>query len=336
MQSFRMFMLKYAAIKYIIFRVTSISILQRRRQLAMTMQYFLRPITSGDLPKLTIDSQRFSLLRTSTNILAEALQIEEEYEMIISNYIDLEKEALNTSISYMVRTPLANLDTFEARLAMNRRLMNLLTAVRLYTDRLTAHCSACLPQETGIKERVQLLRSTEHQKNFHYRFMEAFRNYIQHRGTAVHQVILGGSGSASGTDRLLEFSSSFSAYKQVLASDNRFNQHVLDEMPDGVDLVSASRGYLEALSSIHNNVRQMTSGSVNEARALLQKAIDQYKSACRQEFWGLNAYVFDGKTKIDEIPISLTRDDIRLQLHKRNNRLSHLKKSYVTARTKKR
>lgn len=283
---------------------------------------------------LTIDSQRFSLLKTSTNILAEALQIEEEYEMVISNYIDLEKETLNTSISYMVRTPLANLDTFEARLAMNRRLMNLLTAVRLYIDRLTAHCSVCLPQETGIKERVKLLRSTEYHKNFDYRFMEAFRNYIQHRGTPVHQVILGATGSAHGTDRLLEFSSSFSAYKQVLASDNRFNHQVLDEMPDRVDLVSASRGYLEALSSIHDNVRQMTSKSVNEARALLQKAMDDYKSFCRQEFWGLNAYVFDGKTKIDEVPISLSRDDMRLHLQNRNNRLSHLKTSYVTGRTK--
>lgn len=299
------------------------------------MEYFLRPSTSGDFPTLTIDSQRFSLLKASRDILADALEIEEEYEMIISNYIDLEKESLNSSISYMVRTPLAYVDTFDAWLAMNRRLMNLLTSVRLYTDRLTAHCCACLPEEEGIKERVKLLRSTEYEKNFDYRFMEALRNYIQHRGTPVHQVILGGSGFALDTDRLLEFSSSFSAYKEVLTSDNRFKQQVLDEMPDKVDLISASRGYIEALSSIHNNVRQMIFKSVNEARSFLQKAIDDYKSVYREEFWGLRAYVFDGKTKIDEIPIFLNRDDIRVHLQKRNNRLSHLKKSYVTGRTKK-
>ena len=298
------------------------------------MEYFLRLRTSGDSPTLTIDSQRFSLLKASTDILREALQMEAEYEMIITNYIDLEKESLNTSISYMLRTPVAYVDTFDAGLAMNRRLMNLLTSVKLYTDRLTHHCCACLPQQKGTKERVELLRSTEYGKSFDYRFIEALRNYIQHRGTAVHQIMLGGSGFALGADRLLEFSSRFSAYKQLLASDNRFKKQVLNEMPDSVDLISASRGYIEALSSIHNNVRQMTSKSVSASRLSLQKAIDDYKSVCTEQCWGLTAYVFDGNTKIDEMPIFLNRDDIRIHLQQRNNLLSHLKKSYVTGRAK--
>lgn len=299
------------------------------------MEYFLRPSTSGDFPTLVIDAQRFSLLKSSRDILAQALHLEEEYEMVISNYIDLEKESLNISISYMVRTPLAYVDTFDARLTLNRRLMNLLTSVRFYTDRLTAHFSACLPEETGINERLELLRSTQYEKNFDYRFMEALRNHIQHHDTAIHQVIFGGSGIDLDNDRLLEFSSSFWAYKKVIASDNRFKQKLLDEMPDKVDLISASRGYIEALSSIHNNVRQMISKSVNQARSLMQKAIDNYRSFYKEEFWGLSAYQFDGNIKIDEIPIFLSLDDIRVQLQNRNNQLGNLKKSYVTGRSKK-
>ena len=212
------------------------------------MQYFLRFAPDADCPTLPIDSQRFSLLKASRDILAEALEVEEEYEMMISNYIDLEKESLNISISYMVRNCSGYVDFFDARLALNRRLMNLLTSVRLYTDRLTAHCCACLPEERGIKERVELLRSTEYEKNFDYRFMEALRNYIQHHGTAVHQVMFGGRWTTLDINSLLEFSLSFSANKKVIASDGHFKKQVLDEMPDKVNLISDSRGYIETLS----------------------------------------------------------------------------------------
>lgn len=299
------------------------------------MEYFLRLSTLGHHPTLTIDSQRFSLLKASRDILAEALDVEEEYEMMISNYIDLEKESLNISISYMVRNYGGYVDSFDARLALNKRLMNLLTSVRFYTDRLTPHCCACLPEESGIKERIKLLCSTEYEKHFDYRFMEALRNHIQHYGTAVHQLTFGGRWTALDINGLLEFSSSFFADKKVVASDVRFKKQILDEMPDRVDLISASRGYIEALSSIHNNVRQMISKSVNEARSLIQTARDDYRALYKKDFGGLSAYVFDRKIKKNEIPIFLNWDDIRIHLQKRNNQLVNLRKRYVTAQSKK-
>ncbi len=93
------------------------------------MEYFLRLGTLGECPTVTIDSERFSLLKSSRHILTEALAIEEEYEMVISNFIDLEKESISVSISYMTRNYLGYVDSFDARLALNRRLMNLLTSV---------------------------------------------------------------------------------------------------------------------------------------------------------------------------------------------------------------
>ena len=63
------------------------------------MQYFLGLHLGADAPTLPIDNQRFSLLKASRAILSAALDFEEEYEMIISNYIDLENESINASIS---------------------------------------------------------------------------------------------------------------------------------------------------------------------------------------------------------------------------------------------
>lgn len=299
------------------------------------MEYFLRLNTLGDCPTLTIDSQRFSLLKASRAILADALEVEEEYEMIISNYIDLEKESLNSSISYMVRTCRGTSDFFDARLALNRRLINLLTSVRLYSDRLPTHCCACLPRETAIEERVQSLRSAEYERNFDYRFMEALRNYIQHYGTAVHHVTFGGRLIPPRINGLVQISSTFSADKKALASDPHFKKQISDEMPDKVDLISASRGYIEALSSIHSNVQQMVSKSVNEARSLIQTAIDDYRAIYKKDLLALRVYAFDEKIKIDEILLFLNWDDMRLHLQNRNKQLKNLKKSYVTGQSTK-
>lgn len=299
------------------------------------MQYFLRLPHAEDSPTLPIDNQRFSLLKASRTILSEALEFEEEYEMMISNYIDLEKESLNALISYGVLTHRGHADFFDARLALNRRLLNLLTSVRLYSDRLTAHCFACLPEETGIKERVESLRVTEYERNFDYRFMDALRNYIQHYGTAIHQVMFGERLIPPHINGLIEIYSSFSAEKKVLASDPHFKKQILNEMPDKVDLISASRGYIESLSSIHINVRQMTTKSVKEARSLIQTAIDDYRAVYKKDLVALNAYVFDEKTKIDEILLFLNWDDMRIHLQERNKQLKNLKKSYVTGQIKK-
>jgi len=301
------------------------------------MQYFLTFALDTDYPTLPIDSQRFSRLKASRSILAEALEVEEEYEMMISNYIDLEKESLNASISYMVRTPRMYAEFFDARLALNRRLMNLLTSVRLYNDRLTDHCCSCLPGNTGIEERVESLRSAEYETNFDYRFMEALRNYIQHYGTAVHHVTFGASLIPPRINGLVQISSTFSADKKVLASDPHFKKkkQVLDGMPDKVDLISSSRGYIEALSSIHSNVRQMVSKSVNEARSLIQTAIDDYRAVYKKDLVALGAYAFDEKMKTDEILLFLSWDDIRLHLQNRNKQLINLKKSYVTGQSTK-
>jgi hypothetical protein len=166
--------------------------------------------------------------------------------------------------------------------------------------------------------------------------MEALRNYIQHYGAAVHHVTLGGRLIPPQINGLVEISSTFSADKKVLASDSHFKKQILDEMPDNVDLISTSRGYVEALSSIHSNVRQMTSKSVNEARSLIQTAMDDYRAVYKKDFVALSAYVFDDKIKIDEIPLFLNWDDIRIRLQKRNNQLRNLKRSYVTGQSRKR
>lgn len=69
----------------------------------MSFEYFLKIDALGSFPKINIDEIRFLKLKASREILSEALAIEEKYEIIISNYLDLEKESNNLSLNALVR-----------------------------------------------------------------------------------------------------------------------------------------------------------------------------------------------------------------------------------------
>jgi hypothetical protein len=109
------------------------------------MKYLLRLRTLGQHPEIEIDQDRFFCLKRSKVVLDEALAFEEKYEMVIYNYLDLEKEVADVSLSSMVRSIHGYAGFFDARLSLNVRLVNLLTWVRVYTDQLAGHLSACLP-----------------------------------------------------------------------------------------------------------------------------------------------------------------------------------------------
>ncbi len=105
---------------------------------------------------------------------------------------------------------------------------------------------------------------------------------------------------------------------------------ILKEIPEKVDLILASRDYIESFSNIHINARKIISNSIENARKITQTAIDDYKLVYKKDFVGLTAYMVDDNTKKEEIPVLLNWDDIRQELEKRNTQLVNLKKRYPT------
>jgi len=152
----------------------------------MSNKYFLKINSINQNSELSIDQERFKQLQTSRSVLLHALAIEEKYEIIISNFLELEREAVNISISNIYRSHVECKNFFGIRLNLNIRLINLLTSARLYRDQLLSHICACIPDKVSTKEEVKTLFSTEYGSSFEYRFMEALRNYVQHEGLPVH------------------------------------------------------------------------------------------------------------------------------------------------------
>jgi hypothetical protein len=298
----------------------------------MPIKCFLTIAALGTFPEIVIDKARFDSLKSSRKLLSEAFALEEKYECAVVAYADLETAAARISIDDVIGTTLTGYEElFNARVTMNIRLANLLSAARGYLDTLPQHAARCSADSAKAKTAVKKLTGEQYDASLEYRFMEQLRNHVQHAGMAIGLVTLGGSWVGEGGDKWREHSVQFHAMKGMLSENKKFKQLVLDELPDKIDLKIATRAYMDCLSVIHVSARSLIAAETAQAREHIQKAIDDYKTVHKEHFVGLAAIASDGSKWTEQVSMLLDWDDVRLLLEKRNRKL-HLRHAVVTTK----
>lgn len=300
------------------------------------MRYLLRKEVLAQVPEIDITEEQFGEYKRASKILKKSLEIEETYEILISSYADFEREMNDIALSHMLRETPEYSDFFQFRLRLNIRMVNVLTAARLYIDQLPQSVRDCLSFDDSAGDSPKKLLSKEYDEHFEYRFMEALRNYVQHRGIPVHWTSLPAKWTSFDEKREMEFSINMGSLRSVLHEDDRFKKSVLNEMDEKVDLKVTARCYIECLSRVHAKVRQMISETSKTARILLEKAHKQYSELCDGSLVGLSACAWleedDDIRQVASVPLLLDWDDIRLRLIKKNGELVNLRKRYITGR----
>ena len=296
------------------------------------MTYVLRKAVLDAVPEVEISPEEFASLKASREVLVDAFAIEEKYEIVVSNFLALEKQLLEVAATNAVRSTHDYGEFFEIISALNIRLVNLLTATKLYLDQLPQHVSDCVTNGVDIVDSVKRRCSEEYDKSFEYRFMEAFRNHVQHRGTPIHSFRPDSHWTSFDELGQMEFSVFITAKKEMLESDGKFKKAVLSEMGQDVNLLAAARKYVESLSSIHQFVRDLISGSIVDARTLIESAHTRYAKVFSGSLIGLSALEMGDDGVRSSVPLLLEWDDVRLKLQQKNRQLINLAKRYVTSR----
>ncbi len=286
----------------------------------------------GQAPEITIDSDRYEALKKARNILTGALAIEEKYDLLFSNYLELETECLNYTTECMVKGSLGYEGVATARQSINRRIVNLLTSTRLYIDHIQQNIKLCIDESDFD---VKKLMSEQYDKNFSYRFMEALRNYVQHCGLAIHRVSTPTRWTSQDDEGELEFGLNVFTEKNILDESKKFKAAILAEMPEKVDVIRASRSYVGSISVVHSLLRAGIQSNVTEARKTIQHAIDEYKTVNDGSAIGLKALMYKKdefpKDIIDDFPILLEWDDSRIKLESKNSEINNLEKRFVSS-----
>lgn len=299
------------------------------------MNYAIQIWALGTYPQININKEEFDKLRQSRQCLSNALAIEEKYELLLSNYSDLEKECLNVTSDSMLRNDIGYANIFEIRLTFNRRIVNLLTSTKLYIDQIQQHVKACIPEDADITEKIKALFSNEYDAHFEYRFMEALRNYVQHRGLAVHSTMLGSRWTSHEDNGELEYTTRLFTHRSEVESDKAFKKSISNEMPEKVELIYACRIYIEAISKIHCYIRKLLVQVSESSRNLIAQNINEYEETYKKKPFGLSAVCFIPKQPVNEIlekfPLLLEWDNIRIDLIKKNGELKNLRKRFVSS-----
>jgi len=298
------------------------------------MKYILRIHALGTYTEIDLEKTEFDSIKRAKAALSDGLAMEEKYEILISNYLEFEKEILEHAAQLMIRHPLEYDDFFQVRIGFNRKLVNLLTAARLYVDQLHRHVRAIIPNDANVKDEIDKLFSEEYDKNLEYRFMEALRNYVQHRGIPVHLTQFNSFSDDSGEKRSLIFSMEVASQKEYLQEDGKFKKKVLDEIADRVDLKASTRIYIEGISKVHGAARKLVEQPLKEARSTIETVIDSYQKTYLEKLVGLHAMCLNESNIVESVPLLLDWDDIRLKLTKRNSVLVNLRNRYVSGEIK--
>ena len=298
------------------------------------MNCYLRRNVIDQVPELPISNEQYEALVDARSILTSAFAMEESYDLLIGNYVEVEQELLTATAINAVRDLNGYHDFFELRSTINRRVVNLLTATRLYLDQTPQRLSGCasIPKEA----RAQFKQRTRdhYDATFGYRFLEALRNHVQHCGLAVHRLSLNNKWIGVGEERVLELSIQPFVEKRYLVSDGGFKQKVLDEMPEQIVLTLAIREYLQCIGDLHKLVRSHVAKRVEEARQTIEGHLSAYAKEGNGSIIGLMAFRTDSQGRKESVPLLLDWDDVRIKLVARNSGMVSLGRHVVTGRAK--
>lgn len=234
------------------------------------MKYVVRSIFIENTHEEEVDEHRFNQIKHSRNVLSAALQIENVFDNLLSNYLEVETRCLELTAHRLVRRSIGYRDGNEALASINLVFVNYLSTARAYIDKIPKTASRCFEgiECQTIKGRLEEALSIQYDSHFDYRFMEALRNYVQHSGSALHMLRTGASDLKQ-DEQSVQFQESFLepiCSKSILLESGDFKAKVLAECPSLVNLLDCTRVHVRSLSHVQQIVRTLTAEATADAK----------------------------------------------------------------------
>jgi hypothetical protein len=253
------------------------------------MPYGLARTVLNSTGFLEIDKETYESLLVQSDILADALAIEQKLDLLLENFVELESEMINFSIRGMVFHD----DIIVRTTTLNRRVVNLLTACRLYTDHLQHHIHGIFGEGSPEAEEVIRWKSVEFDTHFAYRFFEALRNHVQHRGFPVSGMTQHSKWVGKKPDHHKhQFRFTFGIDLDSLEEDSKFKKSTLSEAKANatvyqerkiIELKPLIRRYVESFCAIHQKTRELLKSRLELAERQIIAAKDAFQLANPQE-----------------------------------------------------
>jgi hypothetical protein len=294
-------------------------------------KYYLRKRTLGSPGRIDLVEAEYNEILQARNNLLLALYIEENFDLVLANYLDFETTLLELATERSVR-PSAKYGGFQSdRRLINRRLINLLTACRAYIYQTNHQISDIFSDKSDIVNNINNIFSSKYDKYSGYRIMEALRNHAQHRGWPIHGVTHDSQWVGEMSRIRFMFIPQLST--KALEDDKDFKKDTLQEIKDlgeTIDVRPLVRQYVQGLIEVHLKIREILAPHVVLWEQKIRGTIKQFKEKYPEETTlGLTLFIED-EIANKHVDIFEEFMEYRRQLELENPAVTNLPASYTS------
>jgi hypothetical protein len=255
----------------------------------------------GDHPTIDITAEEAAAIRAAKRDLIVFIGIEGKFDLLVANYVEYETTVLDLAVNQMVYRDWGWHEGQDEVQLVNRRLLNVLAAARLYLDQVRHDFGQVYPADG--KEMVKKLTAEQYDGKLGYRVMEELRNSVQHRtlpvdgitySTTVDAPGRAGTGVRFGVIPGLDPA-------RLAAGDRDFKPRILGELREKseankgkrVPLTPLLREYVEGLGAVNEALRKHAETDVERCGKLLASVIEQARREISEQTLGLAVVVED-------------------------------------------
>jgi hypothetical protein len=287
----------------------------------------------GNQPFVDISEAEFGDAHNAIKVVLVAIKIEAIFDVLIENFVELEKEIVSVSVTHMILTVEINTSLHKHSVTFSRRLNNLLSAARAYLDQVAQLMGDLGADSEKNRQDFRSLTSREYDARFGYRFMEALRNYAQHGGLPVQRVRL----ERRRIDEFIEFGLQICTTKEGLVDNSfinaNFRRELADRREDHFSLHFLIRDYIAGLSAVHEQLRALHKSTLERALSVIRSARAKFKEAGAQGLVGASIVekLDDGTIAVAH-GLSENMDRLLNDYTSKNQNFGRLEFRYVTSK----
>lgn len=283
-------------------------------------------------PILEISEGEFTEIRGAVENLKNLLALTENYEMVVESFKDFKQTKFSEELKISMHSREDYHWVYDCRLILNTKLYGYLSVAKYFNDSACGILKKLLSEDDATK--FQKKQSEFYDTRWGYRFSEELRNYTLHYKPPVYTVSHQSKweGDPSSEASFLVRNMVLSLPKQVLVESKAFKKRALEGTEESIDILKAVEIHMESIWELHAYLIQELYQVGGISRKTVEDTLQGFPSEAGETTSYLRATRKSEESIVEEFPVLLKWDDLRLSRIKKLGNLKNLTKSYYSGK----
>ncbi len=234
---------------------------------------------SGAVNEIGLSETEFNTLKAARIGLRQAHSVEEKFDIVMEDYIELETDLLcqTTRNVFFLTEQLGNSMT-AFRFRLNRRLLHLLVSIDMYLDQTRHDFSTLFGKSSEELSHFDQARHHEYENVFGYQVCQDLRDFSAHRSFPALEISY--ASSSRQEDGICNHTIDFSLYSEdeEIQGDKKFKtrKKLIELGQKYIPLKPLLREYVSSIGRVHRTVREILAPAIRTWEADSREAVERF------------------------------------------------------------